>query len=208
MGDYQPPFGSQDVEIEQERSLFDGFFQVKGLRLRHRRFAGGWTPPMKRELFIREDATCVLPWDPVRRELVLLEQFRAGALGREHSPWLVELVAGINEPGESPEEVAHREAREEADLTLQALAPICKYLASPGGSNERVHLYCARVDASQAGGLHGLEHEHEDIRVSVWPLESALAALEEGTINNAPAIIALQWLAMNEAALARRWGLA
>ncbi|TVP52935.1 MAG: NUDIX domain-containing protein [Halomonadaceae bacterium] len=206
MGEYQPPFTSEDVQIEQERSLFQGFFQVKGLRLQHRRFAGGWTSPMERELFVRDDATCVLPWDPVRRELVLIEQFRAGALGRDQSPWLLELVAGINEPGETPQAVAHREAKEEADLTLQALAPICQYLASPGGSNELVHLFCARVDASTAGGLHGLAEENEDIRVSVWSLEAALTALENGTINNAPAIIALQWLALNEAALAKRWG--
>lgn len=207
MSQYQPSLGEGDYEIEQETLLFKGFFALKGLTLRHRRFDGSWTPSMQRELFIRDDATCVLPWDPLRREIVLVEQFRAGALWREQSPWLLELVAGMNEPGEHPEQVAHREAREEADLTLQALAPICHYLATPGGSNEMVHLYCARVDAYGAGGLHGLAEENEDIRVSIWPLEEALSALESGVINNAPAIIALQWLALNETGLARRWGL-
>jgi len=194
-----------DVEILLREDLYRGFFRVEGVRLRHRRFAGDWTPPLTRELFARREVTCVLPYDPVADRVVLLEQFRVGALDRPGSPWLLELVAGINEPGEAPDDVARREAREEAGIELGELEPVCRYLVSPGGTNERVHLFCARVDATTANGVHGLEEENEDILVHSLPVDEALAALASGRIDNAASIIALQWLALNRAALRERW---
>jgi ADP-ribose pyrophosphatase len=206
MGENHPVFDHDDVEIQSDEVLFQGFFQVRGLTLRHRLFDGGWSAPMKRELFWRENATCVLPYDPVRDEVVLIEQFRAGALGRKASPWLLEVVAGINEPGDSAEVTATREAQEEAGLELTALEHICDYLVSPGGTNELVHLYGACVDASGAGGIHGLDHENEDIRVQPMTFAEAMDALKTGRIWNAPAIMSLQWLALNRDRLRQEWG--
>lgn len=205
MRDSYPGFDRTDVEIESEEVLYQGFFQLRGLRFRHRRFEGGWTPSVSREIFHRENATCVLPYDPVADCVVLIEQFRAGALGRDASPWLLEVVAGINESGDSAESTATREAREEAGLELKALEHICDYLVSPGGTNELVHLYGAWVDAGGAGGIHGLADENEDIRVHTLSFEDAMAGIRDGRIWNAPAIMSLQWLALNRERLRGQW---
>ena len=201
----QQQFDQPDSELIAREQAFSGFFKVDRIKLRHRLFNGGWSGEMQREIFIRADATCVVPYDPVEGTVVLVEQFRAPVMGAEQSPWLIELVAGMNEPEESPQEVAHREAQEEAGLTLLDLEPIIEYWVSPGGSTEKVFLYCARVESWGIGGIHGLADENEDIRVHVLPVESALEMLQTGQINNAAAIISLQWLAMNRSRLDEKW---
>ncbi|UDL04432.1 NUDIX domain-containing protein [Marinobacter sp. CA1] len=198
-------FGQQDVTVDRRETVYQGFFRMDKLWLSHPRFDGGRMPQFTRELFLRGDATCVLPYDPQRDEVVLLEQFRAGVIGRDQSPWLLELVAGMNEVGETPEQVAQREGDEEAGLSFQTLEKICEYLVSPGGTDEMIHLFCGRVDASRAGGLHGIAAEHEDIRVHVVPVAEALAMVADGRINNAAAIIGLQWLQLNHQRLREAW---
>lgn len=118
---------------------------------------------------------------------------------------LIELVAGLIDKDEQPEEVAHREAEEEAGLVFDALWPITKYFPSPGGSDEFVHLYMGRCSSEGAGGLHGLEAEGEDIRVTVWSFDDAMDAVKDGRIKNASTIIALQWLALNRAEIRGLW---
>ncbi|MDH0896613.1 MULTISPECIES: NUDIX domain-containing protein [unclassified Pseudomonas] len=194
-----------DVEVLQRETCFKGFYRLDRLHLRHRQFAGGMGPQLSRELFVRHDAVCVLPYDPRRDSVVLIEQFRVGAMDKSANPWLLELVAGLIDKDEQPEEVAHREAEEEADLQLTALWPITQYYPSPGGSDERVHLYLGRCDSEGVGGVHGLAEEGEDIRVHVWPLEDALWAVRDGRIDNAASIIALQWLALNRAEVRGLW---
>lgn len=196
---------ANDVEVLQRETCFKGFYRLDRLHLRHRQFAGGMGPQLSRELFVRHDAVCVLPYDPQRDTVVLIEQFRIGALDKSRNPWLLELVAGLIDKDEQPEEVARREAEEEADLELTSLWPITQYYPSPGGSDERVHLYVGRCDSAGAGGVHGLAEEGEDIRVHVWPLEDALQAVKEGRIDNAASIIALQWLALNRAEVRGLW---
>ncbi|MWV11854.1 NUDIX domain-containing protein [Pseudomonas sp. R-28-1W-6] len=197
--------GPDAVEIIQRETCFQGFYKLDRLQLRHRLFAGGMGPELNRELFVRHDAVCVLPYDPQRDCVVLIEQFRVGAMDKNGNPWLLELVAGLIDKDEEPEQVARREAVEEADLTLGALWPITTYFPSPGGSDERVHLYVGRCDSQGAGGVHGLAEEGEDIRVHVWPLEDALQAVGDGRINNAASIIALQWLALNRTQVRGLW---
>lgn len=174
-----------DVEVVEREACFRGFYQLDRLHLRHRLFAGGMGKLINRELFVRHDAVCVLPYDPQRDCVVLIEQFRIGALDKSANPWLIELVAGLIDKDEQPEEVARREAVEEAGLELAELWPLTQYYPSPGGSDERVHLYVGRCDSRGAGGVHGLEEEGEDIRVLVWSLEEALAALDDGRIKRA-----------------------
>ncbi len=194
-----------DVEVVEREACFRGFYQLDRLHLRHRLFAGDMGKLISRELFVRHDAVCVLPYDPQRDCVVLIEQFRVGALDKSLNPWLIELVAGLIDKDEEPEEVARREAVEEAGLELAELWPLTQYYPSPGGSDERVHLYVGRCDSRGAGGVHGLEEEGEDIRVLVWSLDEALAALDDGRIDNAASIIALQWLALNRDKVRERW---
>jgi len=194
-----------DVQVIDRAACFSGFYKLDRLRLRHRQFAGEMGPELSRELFVRHDAVCVLPYDPQRDCVVLIEQFRIGALDKSTNPWLLELVAGLIDKDEVPEEVARREALEEANLPLSALWPITQYYPSPGGSDERVHLFVGRCDSAGAGGVHGLAEEGEDIRVHVWPLEDALDAVKDGRIDNAASIIALQWLALNRVEVRGLW---
>lgn len=193
------------VEIVRREQCFEGFYKLDRVHLRHELFAGGMSREISRELFVRHDAVCVLPYDPQRDEVVLIEQFRVGALGKIANPWLIELVAGLIDKDEQPEEVAHREAQEEAGLKIEALWPMTKYFPSPGGSDEFVHVYLGRCDSAGVGGLHGLEDEGEDIRVSVWAFEEALQAVRDGRIANAATIIALQWLALNRVEVRGLW---
>lgn len=195
----------KDVVIERRERCFQGFYRLDRLDLKHRLFAGTMGPSIRRELFVRPDAVCVLPYDPQTDTVVLVEQFRIGALDKSTEPWLLEIVAGLIESGEQPEEVARREAQEEADLELQELVPVMSYYPSPGGSDERVYLYIGRCSTEGVGGVFGVEEEGEDIRVHVWPLADALAALQSGRIDNAASIIALQWLALNKQQLRADW---
>ncbi len=201
-----PVTAPEGVEIVERKIGYDGFFRLYKYSLRHRLFAGGWTPVISRELFERGHAVAVLPYDPGSDTVVLLEQFRIGALEAKGGPWLLECVAGMIEPGESAQEVAHREAMEEAGCKLMELEFISRYLVSPGGTSEQITLYCGKVDANGAGGIHGLVEEHEDIRVTAVPFDRAMELLHEGRINSAAPIIALQWLAMNREQLRARWG--
>lgn len=194
-----------DVEVAAVETVYDGYFRMDRYRLRHRLHDGGWSKEVSRELFERGHAAAVLPYDPVRDAIVLIEQFRVGAHAAGMHPWLIEIVAGIIDAGESPEDVVRREAVEEAGVTVTDLIPIGKYLASPGGTSETVTLYCGRVDASGAGGIHGLDAEGEDIKVMVVPAAEIAAMVASGELTNATSIIALQWFVLNHQGLRQRW---
>ncbi len=197
---------TRDVEILERRAAYEGYFRVRRYRLRHRRFAGDWTGVMTREVFERGHAVAVLPYDPRRDAVVLIEQFRIGALAAGWAPWMLEVVAGIIEDGETPEAVARREALEEAGCRLGRLRAVTTYLVSPGGTSESCAVYCGEADtAGLDGGLHGLAEEHEDIRVRVVPADEAFAMTTDGRIANAAALIALQWLALQRDRLRREW---
>ena len=196
---------AKDIEILDKSEQYRGYFRINRYRLRHRLYAGGWSGELQRELFERGHAVGVLPYDPAADSVVLIEQFRIGALVAGMGPWLTEVVAGIIEEGEAPEEVARRETREEAGIEVMDLMPICRYLVSPGGSSESVILFCGRVDSRGAGGIHGLAAEHEDIKVDVVPYAEAMRRLEEGDFTNAISIIALQWLALHRGRVRTAW---
>lgn len=190
--------GHGDCELVAREPLYTGFFRLERYRVRHRLFAGGWTETFNREVFVRHEAAVVLLFDPARDVVVMIEQFRAPAIGKVANPWLLELVAGlIDKDNETPAEVARREAVEEAGCDILALLPIAAYLPSPGGSDEFVHLFLGIVDSDGVGGIHGLPDEHEDIRVHLVPLAQARALLDSGRFNNAATLIALQWLLLN-----------
>lgn len=194
-----------DVEVLGRETCYSGFFRLDRLRVRFRRFDGSWSAPIVREVFERGHAACVLPYDPARDAVVLVEQFRAAAIDAPGGPWLIETIAGIIEEGEEPDAVVRREAVEEAGLALGALVRIGEVLISPGGSSERLVLYCARAEAPADGGVFGLAEEGEDIRVVVMPFADALAAVETGRIRVANAVIPLLWLARNRARLRAQW---
>lgn len=194
-----------DVEILDTETLWKGFFRMDRVRLRHRLFAGGWGQPITREVFERGHAAALLPYDPVRDEVVLIEQFRAAAMTSGAEPWLVEIVAGIIEDGETAEEVARRETVEEAGCEVTDIVPVMDVFTTPGGSSERIAIFVGRVNTQGVGGIHGLADEGEDIRVFTESLDAALARQANGGIVNLIAIAALQWLALNREEIRARW---
>ena len=196
----------QRVEVLERKTVFQGYFRIDRYRLRHEQFAGGLGDAVSREVFERGQVAAVLPVDAIAGRVVLIEQFRPGAWAAGRDPWLLECVAGIIEHGESADDVCIREAHEEAGCVLTDLIPIAApFFSSPGACSETVALFCGRVDASTAHGLHGLADEGEDIRVGTWSIDDALQLLADGRIVNAKTIIALQWLALNRNSLPRRW---
>lgn len=203
---HYPSFQTTDVEIFDKTTVFQGFFRIERWQLRHKCFAGGWSEPMVREIFERGQAVVVLPYNAQTDELVLVEQFRVGAVTHGRSPWLLEAIAGMIDPGQSAEATAIREAEEEAGLTLNELWPMLSYFSSPGGSTEKISLYLGRLTEPVVSGLFGLETEHEDIKMHVMPRQTAMQLLASQQIDNAATVIALQWLALNLPQVQQRWG--
>ncbi|TXI17195.1 MAG: ADP-ribose diphosphatase [Nitrosomonas sp.] len=196
---------STNIEILGKKVCYKGFFRLECYRLRHRLFNGGWSQPLVRELFERGHAAAVLPYDPIRDEVILIEQFRIGALNASGGPWLLEIVAGMIDSGETAEKVVKRESMEETGCAVTDLIPLYEFLVSPGGTTEHITLFCGRVDSSLAGGIYGASEEGEDIKVHVVNLNTALVMLQSGKINSASAIIALQWLALNRHKVKTQW---
>ena len=195
-----------DVKILENEDLYNGFFHMRRYRLRHRTFKGSWSETLSREVFERGPCAAVIPYDPVRDEVALIEQFRPGPMAAGHNrPWTIEIVAGILEGHESPEELALRETEEETGGTLSELAHICNFFTSPGGSTEYCHLYCGRIDTRKIGGIFGNTDEGEDIRVFTEPARVAFERIKRSEIASAFSIIALQWLMLNRESLRQRW---
>lgn len=192
----QQKYTIKDVKEVSSERVYDGFFKVDKLCVQHKLFAGGWSEVVTREVFRRGHAVAMLPYDPIRDEIVLIEQFRVGALETSEQPWLLEIVAGMIGENEDPEGVCRRESIEEAGLEVGNLVKLTEYLPSPGGMTERLHLYIGAVDASKAEGVHGLDYEHEDILVHRVSRLKAFEMLKQGKFDNSAIIIAIQWFAL------------
>lgn len=194
-----------DIEVIEKQTVCKGFLQIDRYRLRHRKFDGSWSDVVVREVCERGHAVAVLLYDPSRDSLVMIEQFRVGAAAGGGPAWLTEIVAGIIEEGEAPDEVARREVREEAGCEVTALETICDYFPSPGAFSEKVTLFCGRVDSAAVGTTGGCPDEHEDIRITVIAYDEAMRLMDENRLNNSVTIIALAWLARHKEALRARW---
>lgn len=191
--------------VVKKQLLYSGFFKLYRYELKHDLFEGRESPLLIRELLDRHHAAAVLPYDPVHDQLVLIEQFRIGAGDDPSGPWVIEIIAGLLEPGETAEQLIHREAMEEAGCTVTDLVPVHRYYSSPGSSNEQIEIFFARTDSSGLGGIHGIDEEGEDIRVHVVSSETAFEWLDQGRIDSALPIIALQWFRLNRDRIRKQW---
>ncbi len=196
---------SKQFEILAQETVYRGFFNLEQYTLKHTLYKGGWSQPLNRELFRRTSCVAVLLYDPDRDEVVLIEQFRVGAMFQAHRAWLLEIVAGAIEAGETAVEVAYRESEEEAGCQISELLEIMQFYTTPGGSSERITLFCGRVDSSNIGGIHGLQAEGEDIHVSAVKTEQVFQMLENGQIESGIPIIAIQWLYIHRDRLRKQW---
>ena len=193
-----------DWEVHQKKLVYDGHFKVTKFELSHEKYSGEKTPTLHRELIARNDAVAVVAYDPETDELVLVEQFRVGAI-REEQPWLIEIVAGLIEIDESPENVSIREMQEEIGCTPIQLQKIGEFYTSPGGIAEWVRLYIARVSVNDINSNGGVEDEGEDIKILVVPASDAEFMLSTGEVRSAIAIIGLQWFVINKENIRKQW---
>lgn len=196
---------NKEFKIINKEILYSGFFRMEKYCLQHTLYAGGWSAEINRELFVRGSCVAVLLYDPERDKVVLIEQFRAGAILNPDRAWLVEIVAGAIEENETAKEVAYRESIEEAGCDIQELIVINEFYTTPGGASERITLFCGKIDSSKVGGIHGLDHEDEDIWVRTVNFDEAYRMVENNEIESAIPIIAIQWLALNKEKILQKW---
>lgn len=201
------PPAHPDLEVVEAHNGFFRHLGVDVVRFRHRLFSGGWGGEKVFDIVRRGAAVAVLLYDPDREQVVLIEQFRLASLYAGCSPWQIEAVAGlIDADGETPEQVAIREVHEETGLDLMgAIVPIQRMLPACGSFDEVVWLYCGRIDARGAGGVHGLAEENEDIRVVVKTIAEVEAMLEAGAIESSHTLISLYWLLRHRERLKKEW---
>lgn len=183
-------------KLLKSESKYQGFFKIDLCHIQHETYQGGLIE-VKRELFHRGDAVAVLMYDPAKDKVILLEQFRVGAIADENGPWLLEIVAGMVEQGESVSDVARRECMEESGVEVHSFENIHSFYSSPGGCSEKIHILCALVDSDKAEGFHGVAHEGEDIKVMAIDYAELHDLMLSGKICAAIPIIALQWLELN-----------
>lgn len=196
-------FSRADVVVDRQNQPYTEYFAVKEYLVRHKTYSGDLTAPLERAVFMAVDAVTVLPYDPVRDRILLVEQFRSGPFGRgDPHPWLLEPIAGRIEPGDTPEETAHKEAKEEAGLRLNKLHRIGEYYPSTGCFAEYLVSYIGIADLPDGSeGLHGVDDEGEDIRTHLLSRSEFLAGIEAGEMPDGPLILSAYWLELNRARL-------
>lgn len=195
----------EKVRILGRDEIHDGFNRLTRLRFQVRIPGGGWAAETEREVLERQNAACLLPYDPIRDQVVLVRQFRAGAYLGAQDPYQPEPPAGLYLPGEDPEHVARREAWEEAGLEVTACEPMMTFVVTPGVSTEVAHVWCGRVSAPADGGVFGEQHEGEVTQVMVLDTDDALDRLARGELTFSLTVISLQWLALNRDRLRALW---
>jgi len=199
-----------DLRIVAVETPFRRHLRLDVVHFRHRLFNGGWSDERVYDVLRRGGAVAIVLYDPDRDAVVLIEQFRLPPVYAGMSPWMTEVVAGLlDHEGEAESDVARRESVEEAGLeVIGELIPIQRYMPTPGDSDQAVMLFCGRVDASCAGGIHGLAEEHEDIRVVLKSMAEIAAMVDAGQVDNGHTLVCLYWLLRHRDAVRRKWGVA
>tara|TARA_B100001057_G_scaffold304056_1_gene304235 strand:+ start:142 stop:720 length:579 start_codon:yes stop_codon:yes gene_type:complete len=179
-------------KIINKKNLYSGFFSLNKYEFVHKKHNGEWTNTVEREVFSGAHVSTLLPYDPIKKEIILIKQFRAGVLSR-YDDYLYEIVAGIIDEGENPEETAVRECFEETGCEVKKIHPIQSYFPAPGSSESYYHLYLGEIQAFDGERIKGLENENEDILVKSFKVDEVRQMLKENKIINGLTLIALQW---------------
>ena len=184
---------NSEYKIKNIKNLHLGFYELKEINFTHKKHNGDWSPAINREIFGGANVSTVLPYDPIKKKILLLKQFRAGTIKRNHDPMMLEIVAGMIDKGESPSEAAKRECLEETGEKIKTLTFIYSYYLSPGSSESYYHSYLAEIDAFEGERFFGKEKEDEDIMVKGYSITEVKSLLREKKIINSHSLLALQW---------------
>ena len=184
-------------KIIDKKKIYDGFFKMHELTFSHQKHNGDWNYDVKREIFGGAHVSCVLPYDPIKKKILLLQQFRAGVLLRKQDPMMVEIVAGIIDKYEEPVDAAKRECLEETGCKINNLHNILSYYPAPGSSESFYHLFLGEIDSFSGEKIFGQENENEDILVKSYDIDEVRELLKKNKITNGLTIIALQWFFLN-----------
>ena len=191
-------YSVSDVTIESREFLFRGFIQVEKVSFRHRLFnQPDYSPVIQRELIHRPEAAGVLLYNDQQQRFALIEQFRVGALNDSESAWQLEVIAGVLDGDEAPEDCIRRESLEESGCEVQQLQHLFSFYPSAGACSEFFHLYAAEVELPKMGGIFGMPDEGENIQLHLFDYSEVGTLLRNGRLRNAPVIMALQWLAQH-----------
>ena len=188
---------SSKFKILNKKNIHNGFFKMNEITLKYKKYDGSWSNEIKRELFGGAQVSAVLPYDPINKKIVLIQQFRPGTISRDSNNYLDEIVAGIIDPGETPKDTAIRECLEETGCKVKNLRSIQGYFPAPGSSESFYHLFLAEVIAPNKEAIRGLENENEDILVKSYTFEQVKEKMEKNEILNGLTLIALQWFFLN-----------
>ena len=191
-------YSASDVTIESREPIFRGFIQVEKVSFRHRLFnQPDYSPVIQRELIHRPEAAGVLLYNDQQQRFALIEQFRVGALNDSESAWQLEVIAGVLDGDEAPEDCIRRESLEESGCEVQQLQHLFSFYPSAGACSEFFHLYAAEVELPKIGGIFGMPDEGENIQLHLFDYSELGTLLKNGRLRNAPVIMALQWLAQH-----------
>lgn len=191
-------YSASDVTIESREPIFRGFIQVEKVSFRHRLFnQPDYSPVIQRELIHRPEAAGVLLYNDQQQRFALIEQLRVGALNDTDSAWQLEIIAGVLDGDEAPEDCIRRESLEESGCEVQQLQHLFSFYPSAGACSEFFHLYAAEVELPKMGGIFGMPDEGENIQLHLFDYSELGTLLKNGRLRNAPVIMALQWLAQH-----------
>ena len=188
---------SSKFKIVSKKNLYDGFFKMNEIVLKYKKYDGTWTNSISRELFGGAQVSAVLPYDPLKKEIILIQQFRPGTISKNLDNYLIEIVAGIIDEGETPEDAAKRECFEETGCVIKKLIPIQGYFPAPGSSESFYHLFLGETETFSGTRIMGLENENEDIKVQSFKSSKVREIMQKGKILNGLTLIALQWFFLN-----------
>ncbi len=182
-----------NYKIINKKNLYSGFFSLNKYEFIHQKHDGNWTGKVEREIFGGAHVSTLLPFDPIKKEIILIQQFRAGVLSRYDEEYLYEIVAGIIDNNEKPEDTAKRECLEETGCKVKKILPIQNYFPAPGSSESYYHLFLGEIDSFEGERIRGLEKENENILVKAFKIEQVRKLLKDKKILNGLTLIALQW---------------
>ena len=188
---------NSNFKVTNKKNLYDGFFKMNEVSLKYKKYDGSWSNEIKRELFSGAQVSAVLPYDPIKKEIVLIQQFRPGTISRNTNNYLKEIVAGIIDPGESPEIAAKRECLEETGYKIKKLTSIQGYYPAPGSSESFYHLFLGEIDSKNEKKIMGLDTENEDILVESFNINQVKKMMQNGELINGLSLIAIQWFFLN-----------